>query len=212
MHNVNPPPASELPSSRALMRSTAVAALVAGLILVFVVLPAEYAIDPTGVGGVLGLTRMGEIKMELAEEAAAAEAAEALAAQSDGLSAPAMDGGAAASPDSATAVTPAVASDTIRVDLEPGQGREIKLAMKEGAEVRFEWTVDGGVVNSDTHGDRPGLSYHGYAKGQSQERDGGVLTAAFDGMHGWFWRNRSQEPVVVTLRTEGDYQEVKEVK
>lgn len=211
MHNVNPPPASELPSSRALLRSTAVAALVAGLILVCVVLPAEYAIDPTGVGGVLGLTRMGEIKMELAEEAAAAEAAEALAAQSDGLSAPAVDGRGVASPDSATAVAPAVASDTIRVELAPGQGREIKLAMKEGAEVRFEWTVDGGVVNSDTHADRPGLSYHGYAKGQSQEGDSGVLTAAFDGMHGWFWRNRSQAPVVVTLRTEGDYQEVKEV-
>jgi hypothetical protein len=40
-------------------------------ILVTVVLPAEYAIDPTGVGRVLGLTEMGETKRELAEEAEA---------------------------------------------------------------------------------------------------------------------------------------------
>ena len=33
------------------------------------VLPAEYGIDPTGVGRALGLTQMGEIKVQLAEEA-----------------------------------------------------------------------------------------------------------------------------------------------
>lgn len=207
MHNVNPPPATELPSSRALLRSTALAAGVAALILVFVVLPAEYAVDPTGVGRVLGLAQMGEIKMALAEEAAAAEAADELGILPD----PSADA-AGTSPDSAVDGSPTVAMDTVRIALEPGQGREIKLAMKEGAEVRFEWTVEGGVVNSDTHADRPGLSYHGYAKGQSQERDGGVLVAAFDGMHGWFWRNRGQNPVVVTLRVAGDYQEVREIR
>jgi hypothetical protein len=42
---------------------------VAGILLVTCVLPAEYGIDPTGVGRVLGLTQMGEVKMMLAEEA-----------------------------------------------------------------------------------------------------------------------------------------------
>ena len=36
--------------------------------LVTCVMPAEYAIDPTGMGKVLGLTKMGEIKQSLAEE------------------------------------------------------------------------------------------------------------------------------------------------
>ena len=35
------------------------------------VLPAEYNIDPTGVGRALGLTQMGEIKTQLAREAEA---------------------------------------------------------------------------------------------------------------------------------------------
>jgi hypothetical protein len=98
------------------------------------------------------------------------------------------------------------------VALAPGQGREIKLAMREGARVNFEWTVAGGVVNFDTHADRPGLSYHGYEKGQGRASQTGELVAAFDGMHGWFWRNRGRAPVTVTLRTRGDYQELKEIK
>lgn len=81
--------------------------------------------------------------------------------------------------------------------------------MNEGASVQFEWTVEGGVVNSDTHADRPGLDYHGYTKGTSQESDRGVLVAAFSGMHGWFWRNRGSGPVTVTLQTSGDYQELR---
>lgn len=66
-----------------LLRSTLVALAVAGLLLVTVVLPAEYGIDPTGVGRVIGLTRMGEIKTRLAREAAADAAADAAAAAAD---------------------------------------------------------------------------------------------------------------------------------
>jgi hypothetical protein len=36
--------------------------------------------------------------------------------------------------------------------------------------------------------------------------------AVFDGNHGWFWRNRSNETVVVTSRTRGDYLEVRKLE
>ena len=62
MFNANKPSLDELPSSAQLIRSTAIAAASAVAILVTVVLPAEYNIDPTGIGGVLGLSEMGEIK------------------------------------------------------------------------------------------------------------------------------------------------------
>jgi hypothetical protein len=81
MYNADVPPRHELPSSRALLRSTLIAAATAAVLLVTVVLPAEYGVDPTGVGRVIGLTEMGEIKMELAREAAAAEAAAGAAAR-----------------------------------------------------------------------------------------------------------------------------------
>jgi hypothetical protein len=32
------------------------------------------------------------------------------------------------------------------------------------------------------------------------------------GRHGWFWRNRTDPDITVTLKTAGDYQESKELK
>lgn len=69
MYNTDLPNRAELPSSRQLLRSTIIAVVVAAILLVTVVLPSEYGIDPTRVGRVLGLTQMGEIKMSLAREA-----------------------------------------------------------------------------------------------------------------------------------------------
>jgi hypothetical protein len=209
MYNVDAPSRIELPSSGALLRSTLIAAGVAAALLVSVVLPAEYGVDPTGIGRTIGLTEMGEIKMELAREADAAEAAAGESASAPGDAAPPA---VSATAMDSTAGTPlALASDETTIALNPGQGREVKVEMRQGASVAYTWTVEGGVVNSDTHGDRPGLAYHGYAKGTAQSSDQGTLVAAFDGMHGWFWRNRGRQPVTVRLHTRGEYQNLHEV-
>lgn len=76
MYNTDMPSRNELPSSVKLIRSTIIAALVALVLLLTVVMPAEYAFDPTGAGRLLGLTEMGEIKVQLEEEVAADEAAQ----------------------------------------------------------------------------------------------------------------------------------------
>ncbi|MDQ3388013.1 MAG: transmembrane anchor protein [Gemmatimonadota bacterium] len=213
MYNANTPPRSELPSSRALLRSTAIALATAAVLLVTVVMPAEYGVDPTGVGSLLGLTEMGEIKVALAEEADAAAAAEAAA----------VAGGVTAAPGAATPApiaSPQPVADSSRnshvteLTLQPGEGQEIKLVMREGASASYSWSVNGGVVNYDTHGDPPGAPrgfYHGYGKGTATAGEEGELIAAFDGMHGWFWRNRGSDVVTLTLRTEGDYQELKQI-
>jgi len=190
-------------------------------------MPAEYAIDPTGVGRMLGLTQMGEIKEQLAEEAAADRAA-AQAMQTVEPVAPtpvvaatvapapvatkpavvAQPAVAAAAPMPVAKPAPAVKSDEISFTLVPGQGAEVKLEMKEGTLVSYEWSANGGKLNYDTHGDPynpPKGFYHGYGKGRFQPGDSGTLEAAFDGKHGWFWRNRTKKDVVLTLKTEGDY-------
>jgi len=69
MYNTDLPTRAELPSTGKLLRSTLMAVVIAVALLISVVLPAEYAIDPTGAGRLLGLTEMGEIKTQLAEEA-----------------------------------------------------------------------------------------------------------------------------------------------
>ena len=61
-------------------------------------------------------------------------------------------------------------------------------------------------ANFDTHADSKSLQikYHNYEKGQL-ERSEGELKAAFDGNHGWFWRNRTSVPMAVTLEVVGNY-------
>ncbi len=202
----------EVRSSRALLKSTLIALVVAAALLVIIVMPAEYGVDPTGVGRLTGLKEMGEIKMQLARDAAVADSAErAVAATPDVATRPESRAVVVTPPTTA----PATRSDTVRVALEPNQGREIKLAMEKDARVDYSWSVEGGVVNYDMHADRdadPAIKYYGYAKGQGKAAETGVLVASFGGMHGWFWRNRTNGPVTVTLRTSGAYSAWKEVK
>jgi hypothetical protein len=102
-------------------------------------------------------------------------------------------------------------TDQTLVTLASNEATEVKMQMREGAKVEFSWSVQGGVVNFDTHGDKPGVDYHGYGKGKGAAGDHGVLEVAFDGNHGWFWRNRGTEPVTVTLKTKGEYLAIKKM-
>lgn len=249
-----------------LIRSTLISAVAAGAILVLFWLPAEYGIDPTGVGGLTGLTEMGDITSQLAAEAeadaksaAALDAAPAtpvpgvvpeevlqrldsidakLAALATVIGAPVeaaepvaapqpapgreaapefVADATAADPDpveaavtEAAEAAPAVPEwrDEVSYTLNPGDGIEVKLAMEKGQIARFAWTANGSVVNFDLHGDGIGLNIS-YEQGRTVPEQAGELTAAFTGNHGWFWRNRTEAPVTVTLRTGGDYAELR---
>ena len=217
MYNSQKPDPADLPTTRKLLRSTAVAVGVAAALLVTVVLPAEYAVDPTGIGRPLQLTDMGTVKMAIAREAeqeASAEAASAAAASAPVITAQASPAPAAAAvpgPVQASApaeVASAAKAEEMTLTLAPGQGVEIKAKMRKGASVTYVWVTDGAKLNFDIHGDAPGISYHGYGKG-SESRSEGNLTAAFDGSHGWFWRNRAGKPVTVTLKVTGDFDNLK---
>lgn len=206
MHNTNKPSSNELPSAAALLRSTVLAILGAAVILVTVVLPAEYGIDPTGMGRLLGLTEMGEIKVQLAIEA---EADRLQRSQVE----PVVSAEATAEvpePSTQAVAEPETRGDEISIELVPGQGAEVKLVMSAGDQADFDWTANGGLLNYDQHGDGDGRKIS-YRKGRAVPEDSGVIEAAFDGDHGWFWRNRTEAVVVMTLRTSGAYLELKRV-
>ena len=199
----------ETPSAGSLLRSTVIALVVAGVLLVTCVLPAEYGTDPTGIGRVLGLTQMGEVKLALAEEAASNAAAEASAD-----SVIAASESSDATPAAATASdTPALATrlDTMLVTLPPNKGGEIKLVMPNGTRVAYTWAVTGGVVNFDMHGDStnaPKDWFVSYKKAQGVAADSGDLVAGFNGNHGWYWRNRGTSDVLIRLITSGAYERI----
>lgn len=230
MYNTDIPNREELPSTAKLIRSTIVAAIVALVLLVTVVMPAEYALDPTGAGRLLGLTEMGEIKEQLAEEAAADAEAEMVAVQSSTeqgpqeVSEPVMaepaEESVSATEAEVTAAEPEPApepeaaepqwQDEVRVVLTPGEGTEFKLTMEEGAVARFSWASEGGPINYDTHGNGSGQSIS-YEKGRGVPQDEGELEAAFTGDHGWFFRNRNDNNITLVLRTGGNYGQLKKV-
>ena len=203
MNSSYDPANNQLPSAARLIKSTVLAIISAAIILVAAVLPAEYGIDPTGIGSLLGLTKMGEIKVSLAEEAAEEEiAGGALEYHS------AVESHDPETKSEPTSETPS-RSDELTIALDPGQGKEIKLTMASGAQVNFEWWTNGGKANFDSHADSETLEikYHNYEKGRL-ERSEGILEAAFEGNHGWFWRNRTDEPMTVTLKVDGAYTDV----
>lgn len=202
MYNSDTPSQAELPSSNQLIKSTILAAIAAIVILFTVVLPAEYGIDPTGVGKLLRLTEMGQVKQQLAEEAAA-DAAGLLTTDIDNVTEKAVNATIAD-----TTVTSGQWRDEIPFTLTPGEGIEIKMKMSEGDKANYSWAVTGGEVNFDTHGDALGKAIS-YEKGRGVASDEGVLEAAFTGNHGWFWRNRGDSDVQVVLRTRGDYSTIK---
>jgi hypothetical protein len=189
MSRPQPPPPSELPSPQALVKATLIATAVATFLLVVAVLPGEYGIDPTGLGRTVGLTQMGEVK---------AAALHAETADAEGMTRAA---------DLLATADAQSRADTVRVDLAPGEGREVKLVMRRGDTAEFRWSTDRGVVGHELHGDEVGGGggYRSYRKGAGAWSDQGQLVAAFDGRHGWYWENQTQAPLTVSLVTSGAY-------
>ena len=215
MFNTPLPTVNELPSTRKLVRSTVIALLTAIGLLVTVVMPSEYAVDPTGVGRALGLTQMGELKIILAQEALA-DAAPPQAIAPAPAPAPQIaqiQPAALPATQPAAATAPALKTNQMTVTLKPGEGTEIKLEVLKNKTVSYEWTAVGGPVNYDTHGEpyngEKGY-FHSYNKGKQVKSDKGEFIAIFDGTHGWFWRNRSNSDVTISLRTAGDYLSIKQ--
>lgn len=205
MYNSNIPSDTEVPSTAKLIKSTLLAAVTAGVLLVTVVMPAEYGIDPTGIGNAIGLKRMGEIKTSLAAEAEKDAAMDKqVVAESEPQPEPAVV-------QEAPQETVATQTHEMTVTLAPDEGTEIKVAMQKGAKVAYVWETSGGKANFDVHGDSKELNinYQSYSKGSS-EKEEGILEAAFNGSHGWFWRNRTKEPLTITIKTNGEYSSIKQ--
>lgn len=185
------PSIDTLPSAARLARATAGAIAVAAVLLVTIVMPAEFGRDPTGVGARLGLFRP-------AVETPSVEPSATGGVEADG------------SPLSASA-TP-YRTDEMTLVLESGEGAEIKAAMKAGDRLVFSWTATGGAgVDVDMHGEAAGGAEDqatSYLKGEGQTAGHGAFSAPFAGNHGWFWQNLNDDPVTVTVKVSGFHEKL----
>tara|TARA_R110000787_G_scaffold183246_3_gene295248 strand:+ start:858 stop:1394 length:537 start_codon:yes stop_codon:yes gene_type:complete len=165
-------------STRTLIKAASIAILVAIALLITCILPAEYNIDPTGIGKALGLTAIAQ----------AAEKSPTLVVergkQSDELR-----------------------TDKVEIVIPAGKGLEYKLYMEKYAHVEYQWQTDGGALYFDFHGEPAGDTtgyFESFSITTSNEMKGS-LTTPFKGLHGWYWKNKTQQAVTVSLSMKGYY-------
>jgi hypothetical protein len=163
--------------------ATAIAALMAALILVTAILPAEYGMDPLGTGRALGLTALAGT--------APAESAQPSATPS----APAAAGR-----------VPGFAQDIYKVELRPFEGVEYKYRLEQNAALVYAWDASA-PVEFEFHGEPDGAPekyFDSYSKGTGATAQG-AFTASKAGIHGWYWKNHGEGRVTLTLRSAGFY-------
>ena len=181
----------ELPSTKKLLNSTILAIGVAAIILITTVLPAEYGIDPSGVGEILGLKKMGEIKVSLSEKAISNKSEPAISTSDIEYN-------------SSNYISQ---KGEITISFEPNEGRELKVTMRKGDQISYNWKTDGEVIYFAAHTDSG--EPHDYSEG-TMKSDKGVLKAFCDGRHGWWYKNRTSEVVTLTLQVDGKYSDFRE--
>ena len=168
------PPA---PSKAKLAISTLAALAVAGIVLVAVVLPAEYDIDPLGTGDALGLVVLS------------GPPAGAIPVRADGL----------------VAAGSSYRTDSRTFELEPGGFVEYKYRLEAGRAMLYSWTASGWVrseMHSEADGAAAGTAEFFEVVEQTLFRHGSYV-APFPGIHGWYWLNEGTDTVTVTLHAAG---------
>lgn len=163
-------------STKTLIRSTIAATLIASLILVTIILPAEYGIDPTKIGRVLGLTVLSQTTEEL-PPVMMSVATNDQRQQVIEVSVPAGKG----------------------IEYKFYMNQHDKLSyewLTDGESLYFD-------LHGEPEGDTTGY-FESYAIATLSEMKGSFI-APFNGSHGWYWKNTSDKPVAVQLMVEGQY-------
>jgi hypothetical protein len=172
------PPA---PSKTKLALATLAALLLAGVVLVTIVLPAEYDMDPLGTGEALGLVVLsGE------------GTSPAIPVRPDGL----ID-----QPEE-------YRLDRRTFELEPGEFVEFKYRLEAGQAMVYAWSASYWVrseMHSERDGAEPGTAEFFEVADRGLYRNGSYV-APFPGIHGWYWLNETDRPVTVTLNTAGFFE------
>jgi hypothetical protein len=177
-----------LPSARQLLISTLVAIVIAAIVLVVAVLPAEYGVDPTRLGSAMGLTGMSQSQ------------------QTTQVSSQVM-----------RAHPRKYYSGHVEIQVKPREELEYKAVLAAGEPMVYSWTTQGGPLYVEFHGDPtegewPKDYYQSYEIQELSEGMHGSFIAPFTGNHGWYWKNPSDQPVTIVLDAAGYYAKLSRIE
>jgi hypothetical protein len=204
-----PKPDWQAPSGQRIAMSVGVALVIAALVLVVAVLPAEYGIDPTGIGKALGLTELNapasrtiEVRDVIGGNERVREVEIPAFNEPVPLPNPAVH----------QAEDRPIQTRTMTLTLEEGQQTEIKTVLEESKVIVYHWQTDGGLVYSDLHGHDPAAGQEFFVRYREDQEGAteatGSLVAPFAGEHGWYWLNIHDGPVTITLTVTGFYDDI----
>lgn len=199
--------AEHLAPQKNLWPGIGLAAVIAAVLLVLFVLPAEYGIDVTGVGKALGLTELATSTrtIEILDITGGNESITQVAIPDTGDPVPL--------PNPAVYQNEAMPPETRTLQIMiPAEGEtEVKVRMQTGKVIVFSWATDRGDVYVDYHGHDPAISADFWVRYNEQQEgagNSGSLTAPFAGEHGWFWLNYNEYPVTITLTVTGYFDDI----
>lgn len=189
-----------------LIKSVIIAFIIGTIVLLTAVFPAEYGMDPLGTGKLFGFSKLyqGETT-EVANAEATGMKLRKLTINRLGSPKETQTPEAVNNP-APDAQFP-IKEDVITVVVPAKKGLEYKIhALKYGS-IKYDWTTDKGIVYIDFHGeiidDKSGF-YESYLHAYSNNM-AGMVTMPFEGKHGWYFRNDSNEDITITINLKGEY-------
>ncbi|MDT0651035.1 hypothetical protein [Autumnicola edwardsiae] len=195
-----------------IIKATVISLIVGVLLLVVAVLPAEYGMDPTGAGKLLGFSKL------YVPEAAGTNTLGAMVPSASNPTIKLEKAGSGpnverpAEADNPPPTTQLKSrEDETKVIVPAGKGIEFKINMLKYGKMKYEWTTaNGEVLYFDFHGEVKQekevkeVYFESYTIANSNNMVGTFL-APYEGRHGWFFRNTSNEDVIVNFRLKGQY-------
>jgi hypothetical protein len=163
-------------SSRSLIKSSIGAIVVAAIALIIFILPAEYNIDPTGIGHRLGLTTLAQATATTTVTAQAIQSSDVF--QTIEVVVPAGRG----------------------IEYKFAMAQYSKMTYEwitDGEALYFD-------LHGEPEGDTTGY-FESYTIATSNDVKGS-FTAPFAGSHGWYWKNKTDKPIAIQLLVKGQYQ------
>jgi hypothetical protein len=204
-----PSPDWQAPSGKRIALSVGLALVVAAIVLVVAVLPAEYGIDPTGIGRALGLdelkapaSRTIEVRDVIGGNERVREVEIPAFNEPVPLPNPAVH----------QAEDRPIQTRTLTITLQRDQQTEVKAVLRASKVLVYHWQTDGGLVYCDLHGHDPAAGQDFFVRYREDQEGAteatGSLVAPFDGEHGWYWLNLHDGPVTITLTVTGFFDDI----
>lgn len=200
----------EAPSASNLLKATTATIIGAFILLVLVVLPAEYGVDPTGFGNLTGLGDLAEEPYEIVEFTDIIGGNEVIREVEIPLF-----GDPVPLPNPSVFQDQAEEAQSMSMTIELGafEQTEIKTVLDEGKVIIYDWqVVDDKLVYFDFHGHEESFGPEFFVRYKERQeglnKSSGSLTAPFYGEHGWLFFNINEEPISITLNVTGYYNEI----